>query len=119
MPALVRRLEEHRAGSRFTAPDDFVFASQRGTPLHWRNVARRALQPALKDAGLPHLRWHDLRHTFASLLIAQGANIVYVSRQLGHGSTDITLRCYSHLFDRAEHAERTRLALEHEFGSVV
>jgi integrase len=119
MPALARTLAIHRATSRFAAPNDFVFASERGTPLYWRNVARRALQPALRNAGLPHLRWHDLRHTFASLLIAEGANIVYVSRQLGHGSSDITLRCYSHLFDRAEHAQRTRDALERSFGELL
>ena len=90
-----------------------------GTPLYWRNLSRRALQPALKKAGIEPLRWHDLRHTYASLLIAQGANIVYVSRQLGHGSSDITLRCYSHLFDRAEHAARTRDALEQTFGALL
>lgn len=119
MPALGRSLQQHRALSSFAAPTDYVFASQNGTPFHWRNVARRALQPALKNAELGHLRWHDLRHTFASLLIANGANIVYVSRQLGHGSSDITLRCYSHLFDRAEHAQRTRTALEASFGDLV
>jgi integrase len=119
MPALARKLEQHRGLSGFRDLSDYVFASQRGTPLHWRNVARRALQPALKAAGLPHLRWHDMRHTYASLLIAEGANIVYVSRQLGHGSSDITLRCYSHLFDRAEHAQRSRDALERSFGSLV
>jgi len=118
MPALGRALDEHRSRSAFAAPDDFVFSSRLGTPLHWRNIARRALQPALKNAGLGHLRWHDLRHTFASLLIANGSNIVYVSRQLGHGSSDITLRCYSHLFDRAEHAQRTRTALEESFGPL-
>ncbi len=119
MPALSRALERHRERSQFAGASDYVFSSQRGTPLHWRNVAPRALQPALKNASLPHLRWHDLRHTFASLLIAEGANIVYVSRQLGHGSSDITLRCYSHLFDRAEHAQRTRDSLEESFGDLL
>jgi len=119
MPSLARALQAHRTASRFPGASDFVFASQRGTPLYWRNVARRALQPALRNAGLEHLRWHDLRHTFASLLISGGANIVYVSRQMGHGSSDITLRCYSHLFDRAEHAQRTRNALEDSFGDLL
>ncbi len=87
--------------------------------MHWRNVSRRALQPALKKAGIAPIRWHDLRHTFASLLIAGGANVVFISRQLGHGSSDITLRCYSHLFDRAEQAERTRAMLQEMLGDVV
>ena len=119
MPALARTLQAHRNASPFPGASDFVFASQRGTPLYWRNVARRALQPALRNAGLEHLRWHDLRHTFASLLISGGANIVYVSRQMGHGSSDITLRCYGHLFDQAEHAQRTRNALEDSFGDLL
>ena len=80
MRSLARLLQEYREASSFAAPTDFVFSSYRGTPLYWRNVARRALQPALTNAGLEHRRWHDLRHTFASLLIAEGGNIVYVSR---------------------------------------
>ena len=45
-----------------------------------------------------HVRFHDLRHTFASLLIQQGANPKYIQQQLGHGSISITLDIYSHLF---------------------
>jgi integrase len=105
MPALAEMLKAHRHCSQFNGSEDFVFASQVGTALHWRNVSRRGLKPALMAAGLEPLRWHDLRHTFASLLIAGGANIAFLSRQLGHGSSDITLRVYAHLFDRAEQAE--------------
>lgn len=65
------------------------------------------------------MRTHDLRHTLASMLIAQGANVVFVSRQLGHASPDITLRVYAHLFAGAEHADRTRAALEASFGTVL
>jgi hypothetical protein len=60
-----------------------------------------------------------LRHTFASLLIAEGASVVFVSRQLGHASADITLRVYAHLFDRAAHAERARSALEEGYGKLL
>ena len=69
--------------------------------------------------GRAKLRWHDLRHTFASLLVAQGLNVVYVSRQLGHASPDITLRVYSHLFDQAEHGQRASAALEAQFETVL
>ena len=82
-------------------------------------MARRALKPALAAAGIEPLRWHDLRHTFASLLTGGGANVVFTSRQLGHGSSDITLRVYSHLFDRAEQAQRTRDLLEAALGPVI
>jgi integrase len=53
-----------------------------------------------------------MRHTFASLLIGGGANVVFVSRQLGHGSSDVPLRIYAHLFDHAEQAQRTRQMLQ-------
>jgi integrase len=119
MPALAEALQRHRQQSRFDGPDDYVFASRLGTPLHWRNLSRRALKPALVKAGIEPLRWHDLRHSFASLLIGGGANISYVSRQLGHGSADITLRVYAHLFDRAEQAQHTRDLLEAALGDAV
>jgi integrase len=60
-----------------------------------------------------------LRHTFASLLIAGGANITFVSRQLGHSSSQITLSVYAHLLDREEQARRTREMLQEMLGSVV
>jgi integrase len=119
IPALATILREHREGSAFTGAEDYVFASGAGTPLHWRNVARRGLKPALAAAEIEPLRWHDLRHTFASLLIGGGANVVFTSRQLGHGSSDITLRVYSHLFDRAEQAQRTRDLLEATVGAAI
>src|SRR5205814_100 len=97
----------------------YVFASRVGTPLHWRNVSRRALKPALARAGIAPLRWHDLRHTYASLLIASGANVAYLSRLMGHGAVDITLRVYTTLLDRAEQEQRTRDLLENSFGGVV
>jgi integrase len=116
VPALAEALQSHFAESRFTNADDYVFASVVGTPLYGRNISPRALAPALKRAGIEPLRWHDLRHCFASLLIAGGANVAFVSRQLGHGSPDITLRVYAHLFDRAEQAQRTRDLLEATIG---
>jgi integrase len=139
-PALVKMLRGHREGAfaRGQAkPDDFVFASAAGTPLHYRNVVRRGLDPAAEKAkliptakerkaakargedGRTGLRWHDLRHTYASLLILQGANVVYVSRMLGHASPTITLTVYSHLLDRAEHATRMRDGMEAAFGNAA
>jgi len=86
-----------------------VFCSPAGAPLHYRTLAGR-FQSTLKRAGLnsegrPKVRWHDLRHTAASLLFGEGLNVVYVSRQLGHSDPSITLRVYAHLFDREQHAE--------------
>ena len=123
-PSLVRLLREHKVSSPYSQPSDFVFASLTGTGLDGRNVRKRGLAPAVQAAGLdydgqPRLRWHDLRHTAASLLIAQGLDVVFVSRQLGHASPEITLKRYAHLFDAARHAERARSVLEAEFGSML
>ncbi len=62
---------------------------------------------------------HQLRHCFASLLIAQGLNVVFVSRQLGHASPSITLSVYAHLFDQAEHATKASAQLEAAFGGLL
>ncbi|HJY87997.1 MAG TPA: site-specific integrase [Candidatus Acidoferrales bacterium] len=61
-------------------------------------LVRNAFRTCLTAAGLRLVRFHDLRHTFASLLIQQGANVKYIQQQLGHGSISITLDIYSHLF---------------------
>jgi UDP-N-acetylmuramyl pentapeptide synthase len=60
-----------------------------------------------------------LRHTFASLLIAQGVDVVFVSRQLGHASVKTTLDTYAHLFDREAQGWRAKMALEAAFGKVL
>jgi integrase len=104
---------------------DLVFAAPwSGGPLSARNVAKRGLEKALERAGLngagrPRLRWHDLRHTFASLLIAGGHNVTFVSRQLGHASPSITLNIYAHEFDQASHAERARDEMQERFGGML
>jgi integrase len=119
MPALAQALRQHKRESSFNSPDDYVFTTRFGTPEHAAHLGLRALRPALQRAGLRPVRWHDLRHTFASLLIAGGANITFVSRQLGHTSSQVTLGIYAHLLDREEQARRTREMLQEMVGSVV
>ena len=58
------------------------------------------------------LSFHSLRNAFASLLIAKGLNVVFVSRQLGHANPTVTLSTYAHLFERADRAASAREALE-------
>jgi integrase len=48
---------------------------------------------------LPRIRFHDLRHTYASLKIEQGENLVYISKQMGHSSTTVTSTIYAHLIN--------------------
>jgi len=121
-PSLSRLLATHREqafAQGFAKPTDFVFASQTGAHLDHRNITRRGLAKALEQAGLPHLRWHDLRHLAASALISQGASIAYLSRILGHANPAITLSIYAHQYASAEHAETTRQQMEQAFGSLL
>jgi integrase len=53
------------------------------------------------------------------LLIAKGLNVVFVSRQLGHANPSITLEVYAHLFERADHANAARDALEASYATTV
>jgi integrase len=80
-------------------PDDLVFTAPQGGPLREQKFVAGIFKPALARAGLPHrLRFHDLRHTCASPLIAQGASVKAVQAQLGHASATVTLDRYGHLF---------------------
>jgi len=74
----------------------WVFCTRLGEPDMHSNNKRRSLTKALKKAGLRRIRFHDLRHTFASLLLAQGAPVTYVSNQLGHANPHITMQVYAH-----------------------
>ncbi len=76
---------------------DLVFPSKLGTPLDGGNVLSRVLHPLLRQAGLPIIRFHDLRHTAASLALAQGRNIKEVSELLGHADVAVTLSLYAHV----------------------
>jgi integrase len=92
-------IAEHLARDVSDDPDALVFTTQEGKPLRNSNFRRRVWQPAVADAGLPDgLRIHDLRHTCASLLIAQGAHPKAVQVHLGHSSIAVTMDRYGHLF---------------------
>jgi integrase len=79
----------------------FVFTSEIGTPLDDTNV-RRTLRKLLKDAGLPQIRFHDLRHTCASLLLAQRVPARVVMEILGHSQISLTMNTYSHVMPTME-----------------
>ena len=89
--------------------DDLVFPSKTGTPIKPDNLAVRYMNPALEKAGLRKFRFHDLRHTFGSLLIQDGASLTYVKEQMGHSSIQITVDTYGHLIPGADIAWVDRL----------
>ena len=96
---LVRDLRARRTGAEWHEDDDLVFPSTSGTAMDARNLRRRTLGPAVEEAGVPWAGFHAFRHFCASRLIAEGRNIVQVSRWLGHHSPSFTLDVYAHLMD--------------------
>jgi len=77
--------------------DELVFPSDAGTPICPDNIGPRYMEPALEQAGLRKFRFHDLRHTFGSLLIQAGVSPAYVQKQMGHRSIQVTIDVYGHL----------------------
>ena len=92
------------------SPYDLVFPNLDGHPMSHTNLLQRGFYPALKRAGLRRIRFHDLRHTFASLMISNGEDIVRVSRLMGHANASITLNVYSHMLPRQHDPSGDRLA---------
>jgi integrase len=88
----------------------YVFQTKRGTPFGQRNVLR-ALHEAQEDAGLTKTGLHALRHTYASMMIAQGVDVVQVSKQLGHANPKITLGIYAHLFEGDKRKKEMRMKM--------
>ena len=123
MPELAAMLKRHRLASRHSRPEDFVFCGAAGRPLHFRNVQRRGMDEAVArarlEAGKRDPTMHDLRHCFASLLIGQGLDVVFVSRQLGHANPATTLRVYASEFDKTRHADAVRAVLSEQFGNLL
>jgi integrase len=73
-----------------------IFASNVCTPLNPENLAKRSFKPLLEKAGLLEIRFHDLRHTCATLLLGRGVHPKIVQELLGHSTTAMTLDTYSH-----------------------
>jgi integrase len=74
-----------------------VFCTTAGRPLDFRNVATASFKRLLEKAGLPDIRFHDLRHTCATLLLSRGHHPKLVQELLGHSSVAMTLDRYSHV----------------------
>jgi len=88
------RQEEAMKKGRNEIPE-WIFPNTNGDYLEIDNMRRRNFKKVIRKAGLRYFRIHDLRHTFASQLLCNGANILYVSQQLGHSSPVITMKIYA------------------------
>jgi integrase len=119
-PLLAADLAEWRLAAGRPPDDALVFPGHDGcpwSPAAYKNWHRRFFRPAIAAAGLAGARPYDLRHSFVSLLIAEGHNVVEVARQAGH-SPKMALDTYAHVFEefdptqRVDAAERIRKARE-------
>jgi integrase len=117
-PLVAEVLREHRvrqgserlaAGERWRDPiPDLVFRNSVGSPLDGPTVTHR-FQRALDRAGLPRMRFQDLRHGAASLLLAQGVHARVVMEQLGHSQISLTMNTYTHVASELQREAARRL----------
>ena len=89
-----RQEEALKRGSNEIA--EWVWANETGQRIDINNVKVKSFKRVLLKAGLRDIRYHDLRHTYASQLLAQGEPVTYVSQQLGHANPQITFKIYAH-----------------------
>ena len=94
---MLAELKRWRLKSIYSGDENLVFPNNFGNPLDPNEVVRHHFYPALEAAELSKIRFHDLRHTYASLKIEQGENIVYISNQMGHSKVSTTLDIYGHM----------------------
>jgi len=98
LPApLVYRLRAHLAVQPTQDPEAFAFTNECGGMIDPNNMRRRVLKPLVEEAGAPWAAFHTFRHTFASLHLSRGTNLLQLSRALGHHSAAFTLTRYTHL----------------------
>jgi integrase len=104
----VTALRAHRArqaAERLATPGwrdyDLVFASTIGSPVDGGDVLR-SFRKLLKAAGIPAMRFHDLRHAYATLSLASGDDLATVSSNLGHASIVMTASVYAHVLPRSK-----------------
>jgi integrase len=111
-----RQLEERLAAGQLWQEQDLVFPGPFGTPASYHAITEYHFKPALRRAELPDIRFHDLRHTCATLLLSRGVNVKVVSEMLGHADVAITLRVYAHVLP---HMQRdAAVAMDRLFGSA-
>jgi len=119
MEALGKLLRRCRLTEPFSTDTDFVFQSSTPRqPMTYKGLLK-LFHDARDGANLKDVTFHALRHTFASILIAQGRDVRFVSRQLGHSKTSTTWDTYVHLFEAQRHAQDARDQLDAEYGEML
>ncbi|MBV8980398.1 MAG: site-specific integrase [Acidimicrobiia bacterium] len=98
IPGFLAEMLGARIGEPVVSSSGLVFPSPEGQAMRRSNFRRRPWLPAVRDAALEGLRFHDLRHTAVALAIAQGAHPKAIQERMGHSSIQVTLDRYGHLF---------------------
>jgi integrase len=92
-----KALESLRSHRDQQVDSEYIFPSTTGTPTNSSNLMYRSFKPVLKRAGLPQIRFHDLRHTCATIRFMKGQHPKRVQELLGHASIAMTMDIYSHV----------------------
>jgi integrase len=95
--SLAAKLRDHLAAQPDQDSTAILFPNGSGVPLDPSNLRPRILKPLVKQAGAPWAGFHTFRHTFASMHLRRGTNLLQLSRALGHHSPAFTLTRYTHL----------------------
>ena len=116
MPAAVSAVLAEHLARYGSGPSGVVFTNTMGNPL-WRSAVNEMWHRAGRRSGLPTwATFHDLRHFYASLLIAHGCSVKAVQSRLGHQSAMETLDTYGHLWPDSD--DETRVAVDHVLGML-
>jgi integrase len=100
--------DELASGGKWRNPDDLIFTDRLGAPLHHRTVWS-SFEVRMRRAGVRRIRFHDLRHAFATLLFDEGEELGSIAAALGHTSVDTTKRVYAHLLPKRARATASRI----------
>jgi len=110
-------LVEELARAKDRAVGDLLFSRANGAPIDWSNWLHGTWEPMLKAAGVPHTKFHNLRHNYVSLLIDAGEQIPFISQQVGHANVEITMKVYAHLLPNQDIGAGDRI--QHAFDNYV
>ena len=110
----MRQAQERLALGPAWEDNDLVFPNQVGRPIERQNLIRRSFHPVLNKAGLGRLRFHDLRHSAATLMLAQGIHPRVVQERLGHSTISVTMDVYSHVMPTLQ--KEAARAMDKAFG---
>ena len=110
-PRALALLREQQQLARSPHADGYLFPAPEGGPFDPDNLFKRVFKPAARNAGMPELTFHDLRHTGASLMIAAGCHVKVIAERMGHSDGGaLVLRRYGHLYKGA--GRQAAIALE-------